>query len=92
MIVEDQSLTLDDNVRDKLMPILSSVSREPDFGNGRFVRNLIEQARMKQAGRLLAMDIDTVTTRQATMLIASDFEAPTLTRAKAMQRIGFDVA
>ena len=70
------------------MPILSKASNEPDFGNGRFVRNLIERARMKQAGRLLKMDINKVTTDQATRLLAEDFEAPALVKSTG-QRIGF---
>ena len=83
-----QTMTLDDCVRDKLIPIISSASREPDFGNGRYMRNLFERARMKQAGRLLAMDVDSVTNEQVKTLIAEDFEAPVATR-KAVQRIGF---
>jgi len=43
---------------------------------------------MKQAGRLLAMDIDSVTNEQVKTLIAEDFEAPVATR-KAVHRIGF---
>ena len=91
LTAKNQSLTLDGGVRDKVMPILSAASREPDCGNGRFVRSLVEQARMKQAGRLLAMDIDKITTKQATTLIADDFEIPAVKRAQ-IQRIGFGAA
>ena len=87
-IAEKQSLILDDEVKHKVMPMLVKASCEPDFGNGRYVRNLIEKARMKQAGRLLEMDINSVTTDQATRLLAEDFEAPMVTKEKN-QRIGF---
>ena len=87
-IADKQSLILDDNVKGKIMPILLKASKEPDFGNGRYARNLIERARMKQAGRLLKMDIDKVTTDQATRLLAEDFEALTPTKA-VIQQIGF---
>jgi len=90
-IAETQSMIIDENVRDKVLPIFTTASREQDFGNGRFVRNLFERARMKQASRLLAMDIDRVTTNQIKRLIADDFEAP-MTARQTMQRIGFYVA
>jgi len=87
-IADKQSLILDDGVKFKVMPILLKAGKEPDFGNGRYARNLIERARMKQAGRLLKMDIDKVTADQATRLLAEDFEALTPTKA-AVQQIGF---
>jgi len=68
--------------------MLSKAGNEPDFGNGRYVRNLIERARMKQSGRLLEMDIDKITIDQATRLLAEDFELPTLKHA-SIQQIGF---
>jgi AAA+ superfamily predicted ATPase len=86
-----QAMSLDDGVKDKLLPILSAASREIDFGNGRFARNLFEKARMKQAGRLLTLDVDNITTEQVTRLIADDFEAPAATQV-SKRRIGFCVA
>jgi len=84
-----QSLILDESIRKKLMPILLKAGSELDFGNGRYVRNLLEKARMNQAGRLLEMDISKVTSDQATRLLAEDFEVPMPTRSSA-RRIGFD--
>jgi len=88
LIAAKQTMTLDENVKDKVLPIISTASREPDFGNGRFMRNLFERARMKQAGRLLKMDIDSVTADQVKQLIPDDFETPATTRM-SKQRIGF---
>ena len=90
-IAGEQNMTLDDGVRAKVLPILSEASRNPDFGNGRYVRNLFEKARMKQAGRLLSMDIDSLTSAQVAQLTADDFEAPPPVR-EVRQRIGFYVA
>jgi hypothetical protein len=36
--------------------------RQTDFGNGRYVRNPVEQAIKRQASRLLTLDPDDVTT------------------------------
>ena len=49
---------------------------------------MLEKARMKQAGRLLAMDVNSVTNEQVSHLIADDFEAPASART-GKQRIGF---
>jgi hypothetical protein len=84
-------LILDYNVEEKVMSILSKACCEPDFGNGRYVRNLVERARMNQAGRLLAMDINNITSDQATRLLASDFEMLTPARTP-VQQIGFNCA
>jgi AAA+ superfamily predicted ATPase len=85
---DKQSLILGKGVRDKLMPMLLKAGCEADFGNGRYIRNLLERARMNQAGRLLEMDINKITSNQATRLLAEDFEEPVPARA-AVQRIGF---
>ena len=82
------SLTLDTDVREKVLPILEDARREPDFGNGRVVRNMLEKARMRQATRLLAMDTDSVTTQEIRRLTAQDFESPPLVRKQA-SAIGF---
>lgn len=81
-------MKLDANVKDKLVPILETACKKPDFGNGRYMRNLLENARMKQASRLLTMDVDNVTKDELTTLIANDFEAPPAQRKESLQ-IGF---
>ena len=48
----------------------------PDFGNGRFARNLVEKALMNQADRLIQRNPETLTRKEATLLKAEDFEKP----------------
>ena len=67
-------VVLDDDVRQTLLPMLHRASLAQNFGNGRFVRNLFEQARMNQAARLLRGDAALVTTQQMTTLLAEDFQ------------------
>jgi AAA+ superfamily predicted ATPase len=88
LIAGKQSATLDGGVRDKLLPILENAAREPDFGNGRYIRNLYEKARMRQAGRLLTIDIDKVTHADVARLLAEDFETSAIVKTEA-RRIGF---
>lgn len=77
LIAKREAVTLDEGVRNKLLPIFDAASRQADFGNGRFARNLFEKARMKQATRLLEMDEGKVTPDMFATLTADDFDAPT---------------
>lgn len=75
-------------VRPKLLSAFQDVSRQEDFGNGRYVRNLVEKAMMKQASRLVKMDVDRVTKTDITTLCADDFEIE-LSKVQPQRRIGF---
>ena len=88
LIAEKNAMIIDEKVNEKILPIISNNIKNPDFGNGRFMRNLFEKARMKQSSRLLSMDIDSVTVNQVKRLLADDFEAPTQSNVSG-QKIGF---
>ena len=91
LIANQHSAKLDASVRNKVLPIMKKAMEEADFGNGRFVRNLYEKARMKQASRLLSMNTDQLTKDDVGLLLADDFEVPhNLNRAKRV--IGFSEA
>ena len=47
-----------------------------DFGNGRYVRNIIEKSRMAQTERLLEMDPDKVTRSSVATICAEDIDMP----------------
>ena len=87
-IAEKHSMKLDEKVIDKLQPIINAAIKSSDFGNGRFMRNLFEKARMNQSTRLLEMDIDCLTESQVKLLTADDFETPKHLSTSTMQ-IGF---
>ncbi|MCF0135233.1 MAG: AAA family ATPase [Lachnospiraceae bacterium] len=72
----------------KLESIFKEASKQDDFGNGRYVRNLLEHARMKQAGRLLQKKYEDITATEATTLTADDFEAPEV-QAPEKRSFGF---
>jgi AAA+ superfamily predicted ATPase len=76
LLAKKQGISLAPDVADKLKPIYEGALRSDDFGNGRYARNLLEKARLKQASRLVAMDIDSVTGETIAMLVPDDFEAP----------------
>lgn len=52
LMADQKGLSLEQGVADKCREIFKQAVNQKDFGNGRFVRNLIEQAIMQQANRL----------------------------------------
>ena len=64
---------------------------EPDFGNGRFARGIVEKAAMHQAGRLVRGDVVNVSDKELRTLLPEDFvisAAPTKARKRT---IGFSL-
>jgi len=88
LMVANHKMSLGDGVKEKVMPVLKMASGDSDFGNGRFVRNMFEKAKLKQASRLVKMDIGTVTKSDVTTLIDDDFSEPVKTRRTPF-KIGF---
>lgn len=88
LMVKKKGMVMDHGVKDKLLPILERASKEADFGNGRFVRNVVEKAKMKQAGRLLKLGYDSVTKEDVLTLSADDFEEIQGKKAET-RRIGY---
>lgn len=72
----------------KLEQLFSAAREQDDFGNGRYVRNVIEKAQMAQAVRLLDKDYDQITSKDITTLQAEDIELPVIKEKKG-QPIGF---
>ena len=62
---------------------------ENDFGNGRYVRNIIEKARMAQATRLLTMDLDSIESKDISTITADDIELPKASTKPKTKQIGF---
>ena len=61
---------------------------ENDFGNGRYVRNVFEQAKMNQASRLLEKDCESITSDEITTITEEDIVIPEVKKGE-MRRIGF---
>ena len=89
LIARQKGLTLTDEAYDKLAILFDHARTESDFGNGRFVRNVIEKAKMAQAARLLAMDFDSVRRKDISTICAADIEVPETIEKAEKKRIGF---
>lgn len=83
-----KGFTLTEDALRKLGTIYEEARKQSDFGNGRYARNILEQARMAQASRLIENDVDEITMTELTTIEAEDVPVP----AKPVQiehKIGF---
>ena len=87
LIAKQKGLILADDAKEKLRGIYDIAVRDDDFGNGRYVRNILEKAKMAQASRLVTMDYDLITMEDVKTIVASDIEMPPKKAEK--MRIGF---
>lgn len=88
LTAQKKGLHLDDQAQEKLASVFETARRQADFGNGRYVRNILEKAKMAQATRLLTKDYESLTQEDITTLCAEDIEMPEIA-APARPRIGF---
>ena len=76
MISRKNGMKIDKDAYDKLTKAFDVAKANEDFGNGRYVRNVFEQAKMNQASRLLEKDFDTITADEITTITADDIVIP----------------
>lgn len=92
LIAKDDGLYLTPEARAKLTGIFDSARKTDDFGNGRYVRNLIENAHMEQCNRLANMNVCDVTDDDIKMLAPEDIVAPNISPYDGnVRRFGFAV-
>lgn len=90
LLAEEKGMSFAPQVEEKLIPIFQDALQTEGFGNGRFARNLVEQAQMKQADRLMRCDLDCLTKDAVTTLLPEDFEPPQKKKIRKLP-IGFAV-
>lgn len=89
LLAKDKGMKLSADAEEKLVGIFDEARKHSDFGNGRFARNVVEKARMKQAGRLVRMDLDQITDDDLVTIKAEDIEIPEIGSSQTERRIGF---
>lgn len=95
LMVKDKSYTLEDSVIERCKEVFKSVCKHPEFGNGRFVRNMLEQAIMKQSLRIYeTYGNKNVSKKEVCTLKSEDFDGsvamPFSTEGREQRRsIGF---
>lgn len=92
LIARKESMYIEDEAQPKIKEIIAEAMQREDFGNGRFVRNLFEQARMKQAVRLMAYKDVKPSDEFLRTLISDDFTLPSeYLEKKYSKSIGFRI-
>ena len=87
LLAKREGLTLAPGTQERLFPIFAQAVREPDFGNGRFARNLLDGARLHQASRLVRMEF--VSRKDMETLLPEDFEPLESRKCTQVKVIGF---
>lgn len=89
LIARKKGLVLTDEAVTKMSGIFEKERTNSDFGNGRYVRNVLEKAKMAQASRLLAMDFDSLGKKDIITICADDIEMPKEETRQNKKHIGF---
>lgn len=76
---------------EKLRKIYEAVNHESDYGNGRFVRKILEEAEMNLAVRLSELDASEITTEMLTTIDECDIPDLPEKRPDSGRKIGFAV-
>lgn len=93
VMLKDMGYSVSRSAREKASVIFEKAVHIPEFGNGRLVRNMLEQATMKQASRLYQSGFEDETNQQVLFsLDETDFELPSLLpKTERKTRIGFSM-
>jgi len=91
MIGKGKGVTFTDSAIEKMKDAFAAASARRDFGNGRYVRNVIELSRMNQASRIMSMDPEKVTAHVLSTIEDSDLFFPEAPAPEKTRRVGFTV-
>ena len=88
MMGKSKGVCFEEEALTKLTTVFKAARKQSDFGNGRYVRNLLEQAKMNQASRLLEYDFDAITAEEIKTIKAEDIVIPEV-KTEVKRTIGF---
>jgi len=71
--LEDKQRVIDVKTEDKVRKLIRSKMGDPQFGNGRYARTLVEQAMLSQASRIVKMPEEKITDNEIRYLTENDF-------------------
>ena len=96
LMLEEREYTLSEEAKAKSLELFEAATQQSDFGNGRYVRNLLEQMIMQQSLRIFDEEKDKVWDKDSiSMLTAADIPSNMLPLNKKEKRgktIGFNCA
>lgn len=84
LMLDEHKLTMDDSARRKCLEIFEEARNYKNFGNGRFVRNVLDKARLNQAARIMAScsEGDLVDKDVLTVITEDDISMPHIAARK----------
>ena len=88
MLARKQMMIMD-AAMEKLKNIYESVRGDKDFGNGRFVRKMLEEAEMNLAERVVQLDESKITTKLITTIEERDIPEQDAKKPHKKKTIGF---
>ncbi len=72
LMAKERGYQMDESILARTREIFQGACREKEFGNGRFVRNLLEQAVLKQSQRIMGNGAGQPMTREALLKLEPD--------------------
>ena len=89
LTAQNMGMHFDSAAHKKLCNIFEEARTFSDFGNGRYVRNLVEQSQMEHANRLIQMNYEDITSEIITTLCEEDIPMPGKKEYLPKRQIGF---
>nr|MCR4684180.1 AAA family ATPase [Lachnospiraceae bacterium] len=89
LMVAKKQMTITDPAMEKLHAIYEDARKEEDYGNGRFVRKILEEAEMNLAMRIENLKESEITAELITTIEEADIPSHEVKKSKKPMRIGF---
>lgn len=89
LMAKKSELHLTDGAVERLITAFDAARKQPDFGNDRYARNVLEQAKIQQASRLLTLDIDDLSSQTLTTIEEENISLPAMHQKPSERKIGF---
>ena len=90
LLARERGMLLDGSAEEKLLSIYADARQDRAFGNGRFARNLLEQAKFNQANRLMRKELQYLSDDEIRTLTAEDFDYA-IHKKESRQHFGFSM-
>jgi hypothetical protein len=89
LMLSKEQMTISDEAVEKLRLIYEKAVKSDSFGNGRFVRNIIEQAQMNLSDRVMDMQTEDITPEILAKIEACDIPDISPETIVSQRRMGF---
>lgn len=89
LMISKKQMTITDAAMDKLLNNYKVAKEKSDYGNGRYVRKMLEEAEMNLAERVSELEESEITGELLTTLEEGDIPKFSVKESREMKRIGF---